>query len=134
MSDRVEIKTIGEGYDSRRAVFLDGKEVRSFDCVSDDYAHTNAKEYADELLLKINRSPEENLICPNFKGNPEELEKFKPKKGQPVFYKGEAWGIVERVEDAICHITKYDGEHTLFIWKFTNSRADGLNNLHVWWL
>ncbi len=55
MSDRVGVKTVGTGYNSKRVVFLDGKEIRSFDCVSDDYAHMNAKEYADDLKVKIQR-------------------------------------------------------------------------------
>ena len=50
----VEIKTVGKGYDGYQVVYLNGVEKRRFSHVSDDYAFTNAREYADKLRKENN--------------------------------------------------------------------------------
>lgn len=53
MSNRVEIKTVGKGYGGHQVVYLDGVKQKSFSHVSDDYAYTNAREYASTLRHRI---------------------------------------------------------------------------------
>lgn len=85
-----------------------------------------------DMLEEMMRDLKPELLCPNFKGSELELEKYRPQKGSPVEYLGKPWGIVTRVEDSICYVKKHNGEHSLFIWKFYNSTANGLNNLMTW--
>jgi len=50
---QVEVKTIGTGYNAYEVVYLDGEKQRSFSHVSDDYAITNAREFANKLRQEI---------------------------------------------------------------------------------
>ena len=52
----------------------------------------------------------------------------KPRKGDPVFYRGEPAGVVVRVEGNLCWTTAT--KDAPFIWRFERSRE--LNNLHDW--
>ena len=53
----------------------------------------------------------------------------RPRKGDPVSYRGEAVGKVHRVEEGLLYVEKPDGEISLqCIWCF----RDGLNSLHSW--
>lgn len=67
-------------------------------------------------------------FSPNFKGDVSNLSFAKPRKGQPVYYRGQLRGNIERIEDNIAYYKQVDGETNLFIWLF----KDGLNNLHRW--
>jgi len=49
----IEIKTVGEEYGACEVVYLDGEKQRSFSHVSDDYAITNAREFANKLRQEI---------------------------------------------------------------------------------
>ncbi len=52
----------------------------------------------------------------------------RPRKGDPITYRGEVVGNVTSVEDALCYRTYPDGQACPFIWCF----RDGLNRLHEW--
>jgi hypothetical protein len=53
----------------------------------------------------------------------------KPRKGDPISYRGEVIGSVHRVEGALCWTAYSDGSDPLpFIWCF----SDGLNAMHDW--
>lgn len=51
-SDRIKLETVPGKDTSYRVVYCDGLEVRRFDTRSDDYAYSNAMEYADKLHRK----------------------------------------------------------------------------------
>lgn len=61
MSERVEIKTVGEGIGGYQVVYLDGVKQRAFSHISDDYAHTNARELAGRLKAKIKLEEQTNV-------------------------------------------------------------------------
>lgn len=52
----------------------------------------------------------------------------RPKKGDPVSYRGEHSGHVDSVDGRICSIIFADGHRDVFIWCF----PEGLNTLHDW--
>lgn len=51
----------------------------------------------------------------------------KPQVGQPVTYRGEHVGTVQRVDGNLCWVNYPTGTEP-FIWRFN----DGLNQLHDW--
>ena len=51
----------------------------------------------------------------------------RPKVGDPVSYRGEPAGTVQRVEGNLCWVNYTSGTDP-FIWAF----KDGLNSLHDW--
>lgn len=58
-------------------------------------------------------------------------EKFsasRPRKGDPVAYRGNPAGTVQSVERELCWVNYGGGKSEPFIWAF----RDGLNNLHDW--
>jgi len=69
------------------------------------------------------------MDCINNSSNPNNREKFKPRKGDVVRYlpTGET-STVSRVEGDICHTILSNGEPSSFIWSF----REGLNTKHVW--
>lgn len=52
----------------------------------------------------------------------------KPRKGDPITYRGKRAGLVVRVEGNLCWTDYGSGEVLPFIWAF----KDSLNNLHDW--
>lgn len=53
VSDRIVLDTVKRGDSSHRTVYLDGQPVREFDTRSDDYAYSNADDYAKNLHRKL---------------------------------------------------------------------------------
>lgn len=55
----------------------------------------------------------------------------RPKCGDSVYYRGQLYGTVDRVEERLCYVneyTQFPGDPQPFIWVF----KDGLNNLFDW--
>lgn len=57
--------------------------------------------------------------------NTRHLEPYRPRKGEPVSYRGEPAGLVGRTEGNLCWI---EGSDAPFIWAF----HDGVNAMHEW--
>jgi hypothetical protein len=55
-------------------------------------------------------------------------ESSKPRKGEPITYRGALVGTVSSVDGNLCWVNYYRGEPAPFIWRF----KDGLNNMHEW--
>lgn len=58
----------------------------------------------------------------------EKWKQYRPRKGDPIAYRGEIVGNVTRVEGGLCFRSYPDGESMPFIWCV----GDGLNALHDW--
>ncbi|MFP4004626.1 MAG: hypothetical protein ACLFV8_12680 [Alphaproteobacteria bacterium] len=56
-------------------------------------------------------------------------EAYRPRRGDVIHLRGERYGIVERVDGAICYVAPDNGpEADCFIWAF----REGLNAIHTW--